>query len=162
MTSSSLLFLLLVISIFISISYSYRYIPSSSLRYKSTHSTKLNAIYENNGNDAKVIMVPLGDGYKDIEYKLKPLFTKSQFIVLEYQVPFDLGVDKPTKEFPWPVVKKEGKGGEVVGDVLRATTCWSQGFNAAGATSDIMAFAGTVKWRKGVFDTTGSSWQNTG
>ena len=24
-----------------------------------------------------------------------------------------------------------------------------------------MAFAGTVKWRKGVFDTTAQSWQNT-
>ena len=69
--------------------------------------------------------------------------------MIQYDVPFDLGVDKPTKEFPCPVVKKEGKGGEKIGDVLRAATCWSQGFNAAGATSDIMAFAGTVKWRKG-------------
>ena len=69
--------------------------------------------------------------------------------MIQYDVPFDLGVDKPTKEFPCPVVKKEGKGGEKIGDVLRAATCWSQGFNAAGVTSDIMAFAGTVKWRKG-------------
>ena len=87
------LLLTLVISIIINISYSYNYKPLSLslLRYKSILSTKLNAIYENTNTDAKVIMVPLGEGYKDIEYKLKPLFSSSQFVVLEYSVPFDLG-----------------------------------------------------------------------
>jgi hypothetical protein len=51
------------------------------------------------------------------------------------------------------------EGGEKKGDILRATTCWSQGFNAAGATSDIMMFAGNLKWRKSVFDATGAPWQ---
>ena len=44
--------------------------------------------------------------------------------------------------------------------MLRGTTSWSQGFDAAGATSDIMSFAGNVKWRKSVFDTTGAPWDN--
>ena len=52
-------------------------------------------------------------------------------------------------------------GGERVGDVLRATTCWSQGFNAAGPASDIMMFAGNVRWRKSVFFTAGAPWQET-
>ena len=39
------------------------------------------------------------------------------------------------------------------------SSCRSQGFNAAGATSDIMMFAGNVKWRRSVFDTTGAPWQ---
>lgn len=47
------------------------------------------------------------------------------------------------------------------GDVLRATTSWSQGFSAAGATSDIMMFAGNIKWRKSIFDTAGAPWQQT-
>ncbi len=66
--------------------------------------------------------------------------------------------------FPAPIVTKAGKrgeyssgsiyllivcdtyvyAGEIEGDVLRATTCWSQGFNAAGATSDIAMFAGQL------------------
>jgi hypothetical protein len=37
----------------------------------------------------------------------------------------------------------------------RATTCWSQGFNAAGVTSDIAMFAGNIKYRKSIYDTTG-------
>ena len=49
----------------------------------------------------------------------------------------------------------------MVGDVLRATTAWSQGMQAAGITSDIMQFAGNVKWRKSVFDTAGAPWQST-
>jgi hypothetical protein len=39
----------------------------------------------------------------------------------------------------------------------RATTCWSQGFNAAGVTSDIAMFAGNIKYRKSIYDTTGES-----
>ena len=39
----------------------------------------------------------------------------------------------------------------------RATTCWSQGFNAAGVTSDIAMFAGNIKYRKSIYDTTGEN-----
>jgi hypothetical protein len=101
------------------------------------------------------VEVPLGDGYKEVIVNFRPLFAKSTFFVTTYDIPFSLNIEKPPRGFPAPVVTKDGKGGEKVGDVLRATTSWSQGFNAAGATSDIMMFAGNVKWRKSVFDTTG-------
>jgi hypothetical protein len=105
------------------------------------------------------VEIPLGDGFKDVAVTFRPLFAKSEFYVTSYNIPFSLNIEKPPKGFPAPVVTKDGKGGERVGDVLRATTCWSQGFSAAGAASDIMMFAGNVKWRKSIFDTTGKiSW----
>ena len=97
-------------------------------------------------------------GAKDLPIQFRPIFSKSEFFVVTYDVPFGLNVDKPPKNFPSPIVTKDGTNGEKVGDVLRATSCWSQGFNAAGATSDIMSFAGNVKWRRSVFDTTGAPW----
>ena len=104
--------------------------------------------------------VPMdGDNIMPIPISLRPIFANSEFLVVTYDVPFGLNVDKPPKNFPAPIVTKDGKGGEKVGDVLRATSCWSQGFNAAGATSDIAAFAGNVKWRRSVFDTTGAPWE---
>lgn len=97
-------------------------------------------------------------GAKDLPIQFRPIFSNSEFFVVTYDVPFGLNVDKPPKNFPSPIVTKDGTNGEKVGDVLRATSCWSQGFNAAGATSDIMSFAGNVKWRRSVFDTTGAPW----
>ena len=44
---------------------------------------------------------------------------------------------------------------------MRATTAWSQGMNAAGLTSDIMSFAGNVKWRKSIFETVGAPFDST-
>lgn len=105
------------------------------------------------------VNIPLGEGYKDVECKFRPIFAASELLVVTYKVPFSLNIEKPPKGFPAPVVNRNGAGGEKVGDILRATTCWSQGFNAAGATSDIMMFAGNVKWRKSIFDTTGAPWQ---
>ena len=105
------------------------------------------------------IEVPMDGDAKPIPISLRPIFASSEFFVLTYDVPFGLNVDKPPKNFPAPIVTKDGKNGEKVGDVLRATSCWSQGFNAAGATSDIMSFAGNVKWRRSVFDTTGAPWE---
>jgi len=107
------------------------------------------------------LAVPLGEGYKDLTVTFRPIFAKSMFFVVSYQVPFGLSVERPPKGFPAPLVTKDGPGGEKLGDVLRACTCWSQGFNAAGATSDIMSFAGNVKWRRSMFDTTGASWEQT-
>lgn len=68
-----------------------------------------------------------------------------------------LNIDKPPKNFPCPIVTKDDKDADGVkeGDLLRATTCWSQGFQAAGVTSDIAMFAGNIKWRKSLFDATG-------
>jgi hypothetical protein len=104
--------------------------------------------------------VPMdGENVMPIPISLRPIFASSEFFVVTYDVPFGLNVDKPPKNFPAPIVTKDGKNGERVGDVLRATSCWSQGFNAAGATSDIMSFAGNVKWRRSVFDTTGAPWE---
>jgi len=98
------------------------------------------------------VTVPLGDGFKDVTAEFRPLFQYSEFIVLNYSVPFSLDIEE---EQGFAVVTKTGKGGEKAGDILRATSCWSQGFEAAGATSDIAMFAGNIRWRKGVFDTTG-------
>jgi hypothetical protein len=105
------------------------------------------------------IEVPLGEGFKPVSINFRPLFAKSTFFVTTYDVPFSLNIDRPPRGFPAPVVSKDGKGGEIVGDVLRATTCWSQGFEAAGVTSDIQMFAGNVKWRKSIFDTTSAPWE---
>jgi hypothetical protein len=80
-------------------------------------------------------------------------------------VPFSLNIEKPDRKkpgyLPAPIVTAPGQlgaAGEQVGDVLRATTCWSQGFQAAGITSDIGMFAGNIRWRMSVFDTTGAPW----
>lgn len=88
--------------------------------------------------------IPLGDGFKSVECKFRPIFANSIFFVTDYSVPFDINIEKPPKGFPAPIVTKAGPGGEQPGDVLRALTCWSQGFSAAGATSDISMFAGKV------------------
>lgn len=105
------------------------------------------------------LVVPLGEGVKPLPVSFRAIFAKSEFVEVTYEVPFGLNIQKPPKNFPAPIVDKDGKGGERAGDVLRGTTCWSQGFTAAGAMSDIMSFAGNVKWRKSVFDCTGAPWQ---
>ena len=63
---------------------------------------------------------------------------------------------------PYPglvALDRTGKGGEEVGDALRACTSWSQGFSAAGATADISMFAGSIKLRKSIFDCTLAPWE---
>jgi hypothetical protein len=109
--------------------------------------------------DTVDMMVPMGDGYAPLECTFRRVFEKSTFFITSYDVPFGLNIDKPPKGCPAPIVTKDGKAGEKAGDLLRATTCWSQGFSAAGVTSDIAMFAGNVKWRKSVFDTTLAPWQ---
>ena len=105
------------------------------------------------------VLIPLGEGYESMNCRFRPLFGNSTFRVVTYKVPFNLNIEKPPRGFPAPIVTKTGEQGELVGDALRATTCWSQGFNAAGATSDIMMFAGNIRWRKSIFETTGAPWQ---
>ena len=118
---------------------------------------------EGNSKGYKIVtlQIPLGKGFQDLEAQFRPLFASSEFIVVSYKVPFGLNIERPPKNFPCPTVTKDGPDGEKVGDVLRATTCFSQGFQAAGLTSDIAQFAGNIKWRRGIFDTTGAQWDNT-
>lgn len=115
-------------------------------------------------SEAETICISLGEGYNDIMLRLQPIYENSKFIQVTHTVPFNLNIERPVKgkgNLPFPIVTKEGvllDQGELPGDVLRATTAWSQGFNAAGATSDISMFAGNIRWRKSVFDTTGAPW----
>lgn len=108
---------------------------------------------------ATFLDISLGEGYKDINVKFMPVFEQSTIFSVTFDVPFGLNIDKPPKGFPCPIVTKDGSNGEKKGDILRATTCWSQGFSAAGPMSDIMQFAGNVKWRKSLFDCTGAPYQ---
>mmetsp|Transcript_17356 Transcript_17356/g.29340 ORF Transcript_17356/g.29340 Transcript_17356/m.29340 type:complete len:214 (+) Transcript_17356:77-718(+) len=116
---------------------------------------------EDDVEDSTSIEIDLGQDYKPVTCNFRPIFYKSSFFTVTYPVPFGLNIEKPPKGFPAPIVNKDSQleGGEKVGDVLRACTCWAQGFDAAGATSDIMMFAGNVKWRKSVFDAAGAPWQ---
>ena len=86
-----------------------------------------------NNNDAPkptatFLDISLGEGYKDINVKFLPVFEQSTIFSVTYEVPFGLNIDKPPKGFPCPMVTKDGTQGEKKGDILRATTCWSQGF----------------------------------
>jgi hypothetical protein len=114
---------------------------------------------DGNGKRVVTVEVELGKGFKAIETSFRPLFAKSEFVVVSYKVPFSLNVERPPKNFPCPIVTKDGTGGEKKDDVLRATTCFSQGFaEAAGVLSDASAFAGNIKTRRAVFDTTNAQW----
>lgn len=110
------------------------------------------------------VSVPLGDGYKPFDIKLRPLFANSQIFVTTYKIPFDLNAEPQALELAsgkvikMPTVTKDGKGGEKINDILRCTTCWVQGMQGNGAGSDIMNFAGMVKWQKSLFDCTGAPW----
>ena len=75
-----------------------------------------------------LIEIDLGPGFKPLQMGLLPVFEQSEFIKLDFDVPFGLNIEKPPRNFPCPIVTKDGKNGEKRGDILRATTCWSQGF----------------------------------
>ena len=141
------------------------------VRLSSRSRTSLNAVTggaistDSKGNEVVTLRVPLGkkvngegvDG-EGVEASFRPLFASSEFFLVKYKVPFSLNIERPPKNFPCPIVSKDGPEGEKVGDVLRATTCFSQGFQAAGLTSDIASFAGNIKTRPAIFDTTGAQW----
>ena len=128
--------------------------------------TSLNAVTggaistDSKGNEVVTLRVPLGKKVngEGVEASFRPLFASSEFFLVTYKVPFSLNIERPPKNFPCPIVSKDGPEGEKVGDVLRATTCFSQGFQAAGLTSDIASFAGNIKTRPAIFDTTGAQW----
>jgi len=114
---------------------------------------------DSNGNKIVKVVIPMSKPYLPVEASFRPLFASSEFLLVSYKVPFDLNIERPPKSFPCPICSKDGPGGEKEGDVLRATTSFSQGFQAAGVTSDIASFAGNIKWRASVFDTTGAQWE---
>lgn len=135
--------------------------PQARSRFAATRLHAAAAAAKN--NKIYNIQIGLGEGYQPVSIQMRPIFQNSYFFTVVYDIPFGLNVDKPPKNFPCPIVTKDSKdeNGEKEGDILRATTCWSQGFSAAGATSDIAMFAGNIKWRKSLFDTTGAPWQET-
>jgi hypothetical protein len=110
------------------------------------------------------VQFPLSEGYKPIDMKLRPIFDKSQLYVTQYSIPFSLSVEPQgmqmgEKVVKLPTVTKDGAGGEKVGDILRLTSCWVQGMQGSGVGSDIMNFAGMIKWQNSVFDCVGAPWQ---
>ena len=103
------------------------------------------------------VQVPLGEGIKDYTLKLRPLFENSEVFVTTLPIPFTLNIEPQglqlgKKVIKLPTVTKDGTNGEKRGDILRATTCWVQGMQGSGPGSDIMNFAGMVKWQKSIFD----------
>lgn len=159
---NALLSLLIVFAVCVNSLYAFRNV--ANLHPNRWLSTALSSsVVSQDGAETVGLDIPLGDGFQVIKCQFRPIFEKSEFFTVTYGVPFGLNVDKPAKGFPAPVVTKDSKeaNGEKKGDVLRATTCWSQGFSAAGATSDIAMFAGNIKWRKSLFDTTGAPWDET-
>ena len=69
-------------------------------------------ISEKNANIQEVKFdVPLGDGYKSFECSFKPIFSKSEFFLASYDVPFSINIEKPPRGFPAPIVTKAGTAG---------------------------------------------------
>jgi hypothetical protein len=73
------------------------------------------------------VQIPLGEGYKPVVTKFRPLFENSQLFITSYPVPFSLNVEPSKDSFKLPIVTKDGSRGEKIGDILRATTCWTKG-----------------------------------
>lgn len=119
---------------------------------------------ENEGmkSESKKVSVLLGPNNTPTDFNIRPIFEKSTIFVKKYRLPFNLNIEKPPQGFPAPVVNKDSAApdGERVGDVLRATTAWAQNFNNGGAFNDITSFAGSIKWRNCVFDTTFAPWDD--
>ena len=106
-------------------------IAKSFISSRLSHSRAPLSTLKVNGENLNVaveLSVPLGDGYQTIKCPMRPIFEKSTFFIATYNVPFDINIEKPPKGFPAPIVTKDGPEGEKVGDVLRAATCWSQGY----------------------------------
>ena len=119
----SFVFVFLIISQY-SNGFTWKYLKSSTFKSKLSMVAPIQ------------VNVPLGEGFQELKCFFKPLFRKSKFIIVTHTVPFSLNIEKPTKNgFPAPLVLKDGVlgvDGEQEGDFLRGTTCWSQGFSAAG------------------------------
>ena len=49
------------------------------------------------------IDVELGDGFKALPCKFKPIFGKSRFFVSTIEVPFSIDVERPPRGFPAPI-----------------------------------------------------------
>lgn len=49
-----------------------------------------------------LIEIDLGPGFKPLQMGLLPVFEQSEFIKLDFDVPFGLNIEKPPRNFPCP------------------------------------------------------------
>ena len=59
--------------------------------------------------------------YGTAQVKIPPTLESSRIVVVRYSLPFGLDAAPSNGKV---VVTKDGKNGELVGDILRQTTCW--------------------------------------
>jgi hypothetical protein len=93
------------------------------------------------------------------QIKCEPLLSvPSQLIEVRYKIPFGLDV-APSKGFA--VCKKDGAGGEKVGDILRYTSQWTLGLpRGDGMVTTVASFAGGLSWQCSLFDVSKSkAWE---
>lgn len=66
---------------------------------KSLSRQSNSAIRAMRGENTRIetLEVALGEGYKDVKVELPALFEKSEFLMLEYDVPFSINIDRPPK-----------------------------------------------------------------
>jgi len=77
-------------------------------------------------NDFKIVVdLPPLDGELKAAMRITPVLkVPSEIIEVRYKLPFGLDVEPKAG---LPLVTKDGKGGEKVGDVLRFTSQWTLG-----------------------------------
>jgi hypothetical protein len=93
------------------------------------------------------------------QIRCEPLLSvPSQLIEVRYKIPFGLDV-APSKGFA--VCKKDGAGGEKVGDILRYTSQWTLGLpRGDGMVTTVASFAGGLSWQCSLFDVSKSkAWE---
>jgi hypothetical protein len=93
------------------------------------------------------------------QIKCEPVLSvPSELIEVRYKIPFGLDV-APSKGFA--VCKKDGTGGEKVGDILRYTSQWTLGLpRGDGLVTTAASFAGGLSWQCSLFDVSKSkAWE---
>ncbi|GMI61266.1 hypothetical protein ScalyP_jg7674 [Parmales sp. scaly parma] len=74
----------------------------------------------------------------------------SEIIEVRYKLPFGLDVEPKAG---LPLVTKDGKGGEKVGDVLRFTSQWTLGVpRGEGIITSVSSISGQISWGVSMFD----------
>ena len=76
------------------------------------HFKRSNSLQAKKGFPTVQVDVPLGEGFKDISCEFRPIFFKSRFFTVTYDVPFDLNVQPPPKGFPAPIVSKDSSNAD--------------------------------------------------
>jgi hypothetical protein len=93
------------------------------------------------------------------QVKCEPVLSvPSELIEVRYKIPFGLDV-APSKGFA--VCKKDGAGGEKVGDILRFTSQWTLGLpRGDGLITTAASFAGGLSWQCSLLDVSKSkAWE---